>query len=407
MKTNQRILCGGLLALMLITTAVSCKDSSGKSTGHAEASHEAPAQDAEHDHDEATLTAEQMQAAGVTIGRIEQKELTAVLKANGRLKVPNTNKANAATLYSGVVKTLSVRVGDYVRRGQVVATVANPEFVTRQRELLSLRSKMALAEQELKRQQMLYEGNAGTGRNLQQATAEVNALHTEFSALTKQIRLMGINPATLTNANMRTTLAVTAPISGIVSRVYATIGSYVDSSTPVVDVVDNSSLHLDLHVFERDLPKIRVGQTVHFTLTNNPTEEYDATIYSIGSSFEDESKTVAVHCRVKGNKEGLIDGMNVTGIVSLSQAKGPAVPVTAVVEDGGRNYIFVVDKEDDGKHERAAETRFRRVEIMRGNTEAGYCAITPVEVLPDDTQIATRGAFFINAKLVNTGEHSH
>ena len=86
-------------------------------------------------------------------------------------------------------------------------------------------------------------------------------------------------------------------------------------------------MHLDLQVFEKDLPQVKVGQTIHFTLTNNPTAEYDATVFSIGSSFENESKTIAVHCRVNGNKSGLIDGMNITGIVSLSNVTTPAVPM--------------------------------------------------------------------------------
>lgn len=356
---------------------------------------------------ETTLTPEQMSAAGVTTGNMERKELTATLKANGQLMVPNTNKASASTLYSGVVKSLLVQVGDHVSRGQVVATVSNPEFVERQKDLLAIKGKLAMAEQELKRQKTLRESDAGTGRNLQQALAELRVLRAERAALEKQVRLMGIAPATLTNANMRTTLVVRAPISGTVSNVYATVGSYIDPSKPVMDMVDNSSLHLDLQIFERDLPKVRIGQTVHFTITNNPVDEYDATVYSIGSSFSGQSKTVAVHCRVKGNKQGLIDGMNVTGIVSLTRATTPAVPTTAVVEDSGRDYVFVVKGAASTNSGKRGATTFKKVEVIRGTTEAGYCAVTPVADLPANARIATRGAYFINAKLVNAGEHDH
>ncbi|WP_276911539.1 efflux RND transporter periplasmic adaptor subunit [Hallella colorans] len=356
---------------------------------------------------ETTLTPEQMSAAGVTTGNMERKELTATLKANGQLMVPNTNKASASTLYSGVVKSLLVQVGDHVSRGQVVATVSNPEFVERQKDLLAIKGKLAMAEQELKRQKTLRESDAGTGRNLQQALAELRVLRAERAALEKQVRLMGIAPATLTNANMRTTLVVRAPISGTVSNVYATVGSYIDPSKPVMDMVDNSSLHLDLQIFERDLPKVRIGQTVHFTITNNPVDEYDATVYSIGSSFSGQSKTVAVHCRVKGNKQGLIDGMNVTGIVSLTRATTPAVPTTAVVEDSGRDYVFVVKGAASTNSGKRGATTFKKVQVIRGTTEAGYCAVTPVADLPANARIATRGAYFINAKLVNAGEHDH
>lgn len=406
MRKYTKTKWGLLAALAIGLTVMAFKNKAPREENEIESTRETAPSHEGHGT-EATLTPEQMSAAGVTTGNMERKELTATLKANGQLMVPNTNKASASTLYSGVVKSLLVQVGDHVSRGQVVATVSNPEFVERQKDLLAIKGKLAMAEQELKRQKTLRESDAGTGRNLQQALAELRVLRAERAALEKQVRLMGIAPATLTNANMRTTLVVRAPISGTVSNVYATVGSYIDPSKPVMDMVDNSSLHLDLQIFERDLPKVRIGQTVHFTITNNPVDEYDATVYSIGSSFSGQSKTVAVHCRVKGNKQGLIDGMNVTGIVSLTRATTPAVPTTAVVEDSGRDYVFVVKGAASTSSGKRGATTFKKVQVIRGTTEAGYCAVTPVADLPANARIATRGAYFINAKLVNAGEHDH
>ena len=85
---------------------------------------------------------------------------------------------------------------------------------------------------------------------------------------------------------------------------------------------------------------LKVGQTIHFTLTNNPTTENDAIVFSIGNAFENDSKTIPVHCNVKGNKTGLIDGMNITGIVSLNNVTTPAVPTDAIVEADGKYYIL-------------------------------------------------------------------
>lgn len=55
---------------------------------------------------------------GITFGNIENKELTATIKANGNLKVPNNNKANATSLYGGVIKTLNVQIGSFVKKGK-------------------------------------------------------------------------------------------------------------------------------------------------------------------------------------------------------------------------------------------------------------------------------------------------
>lgn len=374
----------------------------------------------------ATLTEEQIKTVGIQLGTIEQKELTAKIRANGLLKVPNNNKANATSLYGGVIKTLKVQIGDYVKKGQVIATIANPQFIQLQEEYLSTASRITFAEQELARQKELNQGNAGAGKNLQSATAELNSLRTRRASLQQQIQLIGINPSSVSNSNLRSALVVTSPLNGTVSNVFAKIGSYADVSSPVIEIVDNSSLHLDLQVFEKDLPQVKVGQTIHFTITNNPSTEYDATVFSIGSSFENDSKTIAVHCRVNGNKKGLIDGMNITGIVSLSNVTTPAVPNEAVVNADGKYYIFVqTDKKAEEHHEEGEEAHehregeekehsedktsmnFEKIEVLKGVSDMGYTAINFVNEISANAKIVVKGAFFVNAKLSNTGGHEH
>lgn len=391
---------------------------------------ETVAKEAEVHHEETenivSLTEEQMKSVGIELGKVEQKELTAIIKANGNLSVPNNSKGNATSLYGGVIKTLRVQIGSYVRKGQVIATIENPQFIQLQEDYLTTLDRITFAQQEERRQRELYAGNAGALKNLQNATAELRTLSTRRASLQQQIKLMGININAVSNGNLRSQLVVTSPLNGVVSNVFAKIGSYVDVSSPVVEIVDNSSLHLDLQVFEKDLPKLKVGQIIHFTLTNNPTTEYDATVFSIGSSFENDSKTIAIHCKVTGNKTGLIDGMNITGIISLNDVTAPAVPNHALVSADGKDYIFVVTKKEPAEHleEEHGEAKadhaekshadeekhginFEKVQVVKGVSNMGYTAITFVNEIPDDAQIVTKGAFFINAKLSGGGGHEH
>ncbi|KUG10617.1 MULTISPECIES: efflux RND transporter periplasmic adaptor subunit [Bacteroidota] len=375
----------------------------------------------------AALTPEQIEAVGIKYGVVEMKELTATIKANGILSLPNSSKANATSLYGGVIKSINVQIGDYVRKGQVIATIANPQFIQLQEEYLTINSKITFAEQEMQRQKELNTGNAGALKNLQNATAELNALRTRKSSLHQQIQLMGINPNSVSNSSLKSSLVVTSPISGAISNVYGKIGSYVDVSSPVAEIVDNSSLHLHLNVFEKDLPMMKAGQTIHFTLTNNPVNEYDAVIYGIGSAFENDSKTIPVHARVKGNVKGLIDGMNITAIVSLDNVLSPSVPNDAIVDADGKKYIFVItdkkpqeaeEEEGHGGHdhgdektahkEEAANTvNFEKIEVVAGVSEMGYTVITPVNEVTKEARIVIKGAFFINAKLSGGGGHAH
>lgn len=372
----------------------------------------------EHAHEEgpetiASLTEEQMKSVGVALGTIEMKELTSTIKANGLLSVPNSNKATITSLYGGIIKTINIQVGSIVKKGQVIATIANPEYIQLQEDYLTTNSRITYAEQEYRRQRELFDNDAGAKKNLQSADAELKTLRTKRASLLKQLQMMGISPGKVNNGNMRSGLVITSPINGTISGITAQIGSYVDISSPVATVIDNGSIHLDLQVFEKDLPKMRVGQIVHFKLTNNPETEYDAKIYSIGSSFENESKTISMHCEVIGNKAGLIDGMNITGIVSLDKSTTPAVPTEAIVEADGKYYVFIqTDKKMEEEHDEKGKPHpkalnFEKIEVVKGTSDMGYTAITPVGSIPENASIVVKGAFFVNAKLVNSGEHEH
>lgn len=383
-------------------------------------------QDQHENPNTAILTEEQIKSIGIELGNIEEKQLTSSLKTNGLLKVPNHNKASVNSIYSGVVKSLLVQPGSHVRKGQTIATIANPEFIQAQSQYLNVTGKIAFAELEVKRQQELNEGNAGALKNLQSAETELRTLRTLRSTLAQQIQLMGINPGRLSNGKLISVLAVTSPINGIVSNVSVSMGSYVDVSTSVAEIVDNSQLHLDLFVYEKDLPKLKNNQLIHFTLTNNPGKEYDAQIFSLGSSFEGESKAVTVHAIVKGDKTGLIDGMNITAVISLEKASVPAVPTEAIVTITGQDYIFMVSEEHaeeehpvagkdsikhDAKekpvHEEEKGLTFEKIPVVKGTTDVGYTEITLLKEIPKNAKIVVKGAFFVLAKMTNSGEGEH
>jgi RND family efflux transporter MFP subunit len=370
----------------------------------------------------ATLTDEQIKNVGIELGSIEEKQLTASLKTNGVLKVPNQNKASVNSMYSGVIKSLLIQPGNTVSRGQVIATIANPEFIQAQGEYLNVTAKIGLAELEVKRQKELNAGNAGALKNLQSAETELKTLRNVKATLQQQLQLMGINAASLQNGKLASVLSVRSPIAGIVSNVMVKIGSYTDVSTAVAEIVDNSQLHLDLFVYEKDLPKLKNNQLIHFTLTNNPGKEYDAQIFSLGSSFEGESKAVSVHAVVKGDKSGLIDGMNITAVISLEKATVPAVPTEAIVTMAGQDYIFIVtEKHDEAEHAQGKDSirhddhkqpgekglTFEKIPVAKGTTDIGYTEITLLKDIPKDAKIVMKGAFFVLAKMTNAGEGGH
>lgn len=423
------------LSLALLTSLPSCQ--SGKAQQEQEENHS----EASTDSEQAFLTHDNLKAAGIRIGKLEYKELSATIRANGMLKVPNSDKGLVSSLYGGVVQRFLVHQGQRVVRGQAIAIISNPQFVQMQEEYLSTKSRLVYAEQELRRQEALQSSEAGIGKQLQSAQAELGALRSRRASLAQQLRLMGISPEKLSIDNIRSTISVSTPVSGIVGELSVQLGAYVDPSTPICSVINNEALHLDLNVYEQDLPKLKVGQKIHFRLTNNPSEEYDAIIHTIGGSFEAGSRAIAVHCRLEGKPLGLIDGMSTTGLISIGEVLTPALPDDAIVNYEGKDYVFLQLSDDPAhSHEhdytaqdsaktntRAEATieankhtdtradhihaedghRFRRVQVLRGASALGYTAISFLEDIPSDASFVLSGAFFVNAVLTPNAGHNH
>ncbi len=389
MKT-RRYLCMALAALMAACTQPG------------ESGHEAQ-QDDDHGHEqELTLTAAQMQAVEIALGKIEQRELGQANRVNGELALNPQDRAEATSIVSGNVRRIAVTEGQHVAKGQVLAWVENTQMAGIQKEYLVAQKQLELARMEVKRQQMLAAGGAGIQKNMQQATASLEMAQANISALSQQLSQLGISPGSLRNGKMVNGVAVTAPISGTVGKINVASGSYVDSSTPLMSIANHAAVFVRLNVFESAIAALKVGQAVDMTLTNDPARELSGRVYQIGKEMDPETKSVPVFVRLTGRGSGsLIAGMSVSAVINSGKALVPAVPSGAVVAAEGKNYIFVVDHHD----KKAGEYHFAKVEVATGVSELGYTQITPMQALPADATVVVDNAFYLASMGADHGEH--
>jgi cobalt-zinc-cadmium efflux system membrane fusion protein len=114
-------------------------------------------------------------------------------------------------------------------------------------------------------------------------------------------------------------IPIVSPISGYVGKISITKGAFAETGVTLFEVVDNSQMHLDLNVFEKDLGSISVGQEVDFVLTNQSNKSIKGKIFGINKSFSNESKTVAVHAKINpSDAKDLISGMYVAANINIT-----------------------------------------------------------------------------------------
>ncbi|MBL7944598.1 MAG: efflux RND transporter periplasmic adaptor subunit [Flavobacteriales bacterium] len=295
------------------------------------------------------------------LGKVEMKDLSTGLKATGFLKVPPQNMADVTAAMGGIVREVLVQEGDAVRKGQPLVTIADAAIIDLQRSYLDAKARLVYATAELDRQKELSEANVSARKTYQQATAEHASLEATVNGNAQLLRMVNIDPDKLSGENVRASASIVSPIDGTVAHIAVNVGSKVSGDAALMRVVNNGKLHVDVFLYEQDIAKVKVGQTIDLTLTNLPGKSYTAKVFAIGSAFESETKTIPVHAEITGERAGLIDGMGVTARIDVGNATVPAVLTEAIVNYGGMDYVFIrTDGEEghahaeEGEHKHAA-----------------------------------------------------
>ena len=361
-----------------------------------------------HDHeeheesdsfDDIPLTQQQVSTAELRMGEVQTRELDATLRVTGTLVLRPQSMADVSSLMGGVVRSILVSEGQRVSKGQVVATVENTSVVTLQREYFTALRESEAARAELTRQQTLAKAGAGVAKNLQQAETAARIADASLKGIGQQLRQMGISPKSVAAGRFATVFPLRAPISGTVSRISASIGSYADMQSPLLAIRDNSAMECDLNVFEKDVAKVAVGDRVELLLANQPGRVLRGRVYGVNPYFNDAAKSVAVHVRLDSARgQSLIDGMYVSGTIATGRQKCRALPSQAIVSAEGKSYIFALN----GKP-RGGKYSFSRHEVTTGVTSDGFTEVDLCEHIRPDSRIVTDNVYYL-ASL--TGEHA-
>jgi RND family efflux transporter MFP subunit len=408
MKILNSVLSAFAIALIISNLALisSCTNSSKDVSNKTEEPH------SQNEAGHVGISRQQFDALKIEFGTIEYKNMRNNLRSTGFLKVPPQGKANITSALGGTVQSILVKEGDKVSKGQTVLTLTNPEFIKMQEEFLDVQSQLIFAETEYNRQKELSEKNVASQKTFQQSQSVFTSLKAKFNSLKKQLAILNINTGQLTYDNISSNINVISPISGLVSNIDVNIGVNSEASKSLMNIVDNSILHIDLFVFEQELPNVKIGQTVDFSLINLPGKSFTATVFAIGSAFENQTKTIPVHAEIKNDKSGLIEGMSVVGLINIDNTPVPSVLSSAIISSAGNDYIFIKmeDQREEGNKPNVRKIKndmisFEKIQVKKGVTDGNYTQITTLQQLPDNAKVITNGAFYLMAILTNSGEN--
>lgn len=350
----------------------------------------------------------QVENAKIQFGTFSYKNLSEVIFANGYTKLPPQNIADVTVQLSGIVKKINVIEGEFVKEGQTIAVIESIEFTKLQQNYLESKSNLQWLSEEYERQKVLNTDQVNSKKVLQKAKNDYEVEKARFESLKKQMSILNLNA----NQEAISTMNIKAPISGYITDVLVNIGTAAQVDQKLFTIVDNSQMHVDLLVYEKDLSKVTKGQKVRFTLTNQGNQEILGEIFSVGKSFENETKSVAVHAEIFNDKQTLIPGMYVNALIDAGERKLKALPESAVVKADGKEFIFIKKEhshEDSHASHDHDEVEFLRIEVKTGVAQMGFVQVNLLSKIDEHAEIVLNGVYYLQSHLMKSesGGHVH
>lgn len=338
-----------------------------------------------------TLTDAQLKNTQLQIGQLEGRNISSIIKVNGKIDVPPQNMVSVSMPLGGYLKTTKLLPGMRVGKGEVIATMEDLQYIQLQQEYLTAKSKVVYAEAEFNRQKELNQSKATSDKVFQQAQMDYNTQKIALSALSEKLKLININSQSLSENTLSKAVNIYSPIDGFVSRVNVNIGKYVNPADILFELVNTSDIHLNIKVFEKDLEKLSIGQKV-MAYNNQSDKKHPCEIILISQDLTSE-RTAEVHCHFLDYDKTLLPGMYMNADIEVKSNDVLTLPEEAIVNFEGKEYVFVTEKDKE----------YILTEVKTGSKENGFIEILNGEKLTQK-QIVTKGAYTLLMKLKNKSE---
>lgn len=281
----------------------------------------------------------------------ETGEEADIIKLNGKIQPNEGRQAKVYALVSGKIKSVHVELGDYVKKGQLLAVIQSSEVAGVTNDLSLAQSDVAMAKKSLQTSQELYEGKLATEQDYISAKIAYNKALSELNR-SKQVSAI--------TGGKSSGYILTAPISGYIIEKNITNNSEVrsDNSQDLFAVADLSTVWVIANVYEADINNINLGDEVQVNTLSNPEKDYSGKIDKIYNVLDPTTRTMKVRISMDNPNGELKPEMFATVKVNgkPSANKILSIPSQSVVLDNSKNYVVV---------KKGSKLEIRPVEIIK------------------------------------------
>jgi cobalt-zinc-cadmium efflux system membrane fusion protein len=336
--------------------------------------------------DRIKISNEQFKQNKMALGSLEEKVFPIRVKVNGMIDVPPENKAVVNSIASGYIKTIPLLVGNIVKKGQKLATIESPEFVRMQQEYMEVKEQLNYLKSEYERQKTMFKEDIISTKVFLKAERDYKVANAQYSGLKKQLSMLNISPSSVEQGQITSVISLYAPISGSITAVSVSRGTYVSPTTAILEIIDNDHIHLELAVFEKDIMSVKKDQNIAFSIPEVSDQTYQAKVYLVGAAIA-ANRTIKVHGHPQDDSQHFLTGMFVNAEIITDTSTAIALSENAFVSLENATYVLVLDEE------KGANLYFKQVKVHTGKTANGFTELIDSKALNKTDKVLISGAF--------------
>lgn len=344
------------------------------------------------------MSRELIERAGIRLTAVSRGVNTGGLRAPGVIE-PNAYKSVKVTpTAAGRVVRVSAELGEQVRRGQVLAQIYSSELADAQARYVTASAELDAHEREVTRTEKLVEIGAASRQELERIHAEHAERRAALQSAASQLRLLGSSePAPGAAKLPEPTIAVPAPLDGVVTERSANVGLNVEKNETLFTVVDLSTIWVVADIFEKDFSRVRVGTNVAVTTAAYPGLELKGRVSYIDPQVDASTRTAKARIEVANVDRSLRLGMLVEAQFDASAGgDAPEIPRSAVQNVGDRTVVYLAKSDPP--------TEFVEREVRLGTTSADRVQV--LAGLSAGDKVVSEGSFSVRAERDRLGLRS-
>lgn len=320
----------------------------------------------------------------ISTAKAEKKTIEDFYSFYGKISADRNSYIDVYPLVGGNVLSVNVELGDYVNKGQVLATIRSTELAEVQKDVSDAKTDLLVAQNNLRVAKEMYEGKLNTEREVLEAKSQVQKAQDQLQRASAVSTVYNVK-----NGNI---YSVLAPISGYI--VHKDINKDMqlrsDRSENIFDVANTSDVWAIMNVNESDIDKISLGMKAQVSTLSYPDKVFDGKIDKIFKIIDPETNAMQARVVLNNTNGLLIPDSKATINVSKSEEKtATAVPSRAVIFDDNRSFVVVFKSRTDVK--------VREIQVLKQVGDVTYIS----EGLSEGENVITNNQLLIYRSLTN------